>query len=615
MPSANRGSVINLDRFKGVDFRTADTQVSPARSPYAINMIAGENVFYPQKRNGYKRVVDFRFGYDPSVEGSANANGLHMYKYNGSRYIIAHFATRLYSYKIGGEGDPLLIYSGMADSASSSFVMDKKLYLLDGAEYYCYDGVQIRRVSELAFVPTTSITCKPSGGGVSFEAVNLLSPYRKNSFAADGTSKAFFLDTKGLDSAVVTAVVDNLFLTEGAGFTVDRAAGVVNFNTAPAKFAGADNVVITFARTVAGYGDRIKKCRICGVYGGNNDSRVFLSGNPDYPNMDFSSGLYDPTYFPDLGYTKIGSDNSPIVGYQKQFGSQLIIKGTSSQDAVVYLRNFALDDEGRAFFPVTQGISGVGCIAPNSISTLEDLPLFLTADGVYSIMGTNVSLEKTMQNRSAFVDGRLLLEPNLQGAVSTVFEGKYYLCLNDRCYVADSRQKNYDQSGDVQYEWYYWENIPAKRFLPDTDRLYFATNDGRLMRFYQSNEVAIFNDDGAPIRAVWRTPYINLGALHHEKIIKKIGVVLQPFIKSSCLISYMTDRSPMQSVFTTTVDIFEFNDIDFNRFSFNTFSSPSVCKVKINQSRVILVSIELSSDKKNEGFGIYAITAEVEGKI
>lgn len=96
------------------------------------------------------------------------------------------------------------------------------------------------------------------GGGTAYQAVNLLTGRRKNSFRGDGASKEYHLDAAGLDDSAVTAEVDGEPTT---AFAVDRQTGVVTFTTAPAAPGGGDdNVVITFAKTAAGYADRIAGC-------------------------------------------------------------------------------------------------------------------------------------------------------------------------------------------------------------------------------------------------------------------------------------------------------------------------------------------------------------------
>ena len=106
----------------------------------------------------------------------------------------------------------------------------------------------------------------------------------------------------------------------------------------------------------AGHADKINKCRFAGLYGGKNDTRVFLSGNPDEPDCDWQSGLYDPTYFPDTGYTRMGTDASAIVGYLKQYESQVVVKSGGAQEATSYLRTYMMADDGSALYPLPQGV-------------------------------------------------------------------------------------------------------------------------------------------------------------------------------------------------------------------------------------------------------------------
>lgn len=108
-----------------------------------------------------------------------------------------------------------------------------------------------------------------------------------------------------------------------------------------------------------------------------NDTRVFLSGNPDEPDCDWQSGLYDPTYFPDTGYTRMGTDASVIVGYLKQYESQVVVKSGGAQEATSYLRTYMMADDGSALYPLKQGAQGEGAISSRCFAVLNDLPLYL----------------------------------------------------------------------------------------------------------------------------------------------------------------------------------------------------------------------------------------------
>ena len=122
-----------------------------------------------------------------------------------------------------------------------------------------------------------------------------MTPKRINTFIGDGTATQFKVDATDLDATAVTAEVNGSAVTVSA---VNRSTGLVTLAAAPANGNGLANVSIAFAKTVSGHADKINKCRFAGLYGGKNDTRVFLSGNPDEPDCDWQSGLYDPTYFP-----------------------------------------------------------------------------------------------------------------------------------------------------------------------------------------------------------------------------------------------------------------------------------------------------------------------------
>ncbi|MGI6150780.1 MAG: hypothetical protein ACOYIR_02350 [Christensenellales bacterium] len=242
--------------FRGVDFSTDPTQVDPRRSPAALNLISDLSGF-PEKRPGWRTIATFPEG----------INGLYYAVLkSGTGYFLVHAGNALYRYVEGKE--PECLADGLADEKSTGFVHAGRLFLLDGRNYSVLieneDGLSLLPVSDIAFVPTTTIAMSPAGEGTAFEDVNLLTPWRKNSFAGTEGEKVYQLDTTGLDDAPATATVNGSLMEEGAGFTVDREKGKVTFTTAPGvspNGAGVDNVVITFSKTVPGYADKINRCR------------------------------------------------------------------------------------------------------------------------------------------------------------------------------------------------------------------------------------------------------------------------------------------------------------------------------------------------------------------
>lgn len=581
---------LTAETFGGADFSTHPTKVALSRSPDMKNMQAGERHFLV-KRTGYKRVC---------TPGAA-VYGLFALP-GDTGEALCHSGDTLYL--LGRDGALTALVQGAATRPSAAFHMGGKLYLLDGAVYRVIaknaaGAWQARAVSEIAFVPTTTIAAPPGGGGTPFEAVNLLSARRINTFVGDGAATQFTLDARDIDDAPVTATVDGAAMTVTA---IDRAAGVVTLAAAPKSGAGLANVTITFSKTVPGYAEKIGKCRIAGLYGGKNDTRVFLSGNPDEPATDWQSGLYDPTYFPDTGFTKIGTDASPIMGYVKQFESQLVIKAGGTQEASQYLRGFLMAEDGTALYPLKQGAQGVGAVSARCFGSLGDVPLFLSRDGVMGVYGTAVAEQRLLRGLSRAVDARLTREDGLENACGISFEDKYYLAVNGRCYVADGRIFGEDGAP----AWYYWDNLPATCFAVLAQALYFGTADGRVLRLCRADEKDAYYDDEAAIDAYWCTPELALGAWSRYKNVRAFYPLLMSYARSGARVEYLADGNA-ETVMTGNLDLFAWDALDFGRFSFRCIPGASPFYVRKKLRRVSTVQLRVGNDRPGEPFGLLAL--------
>ena len=572
---------ITIDRFLGVDFANAETEVDTRRSPWAPNMVA-DKAGYPEKRPGYTCLQ--------SYPGPVHGMGF----FQGN--MLVHAGTKLYG------PEKTILYSDMAERRSAFFHWEDKLYILDGSQYLVYDGVQAKEVD--GFIPTTVIGREPSGGGTLFEAVNLLQPKRINSFVSDGTATEFLLDSMGIDTAEVTVWVDGEEKSEGEDYTVDREAGKVFFTQAPADSAGLDSVTIRFSKTVTGYRERICKCTIAGSFGLGNDSRVFLTGNPEYPNTDWQSGLYDPTYFPDTGYTRLGSENTAIMGYLKQYDSMIVVKEQMDDETGLFIRSAELTENSEAIFPVKEGIAGMGAVSPYAFGTLAGDPVFLSPGGVYGLDTNAVTQQRSVQLRSFFINPRLTRESSLGEAVGAVWGQFYVVCVNGHAYVANGSQTNENPMGGRGYEWYYWIDIPARVLREHDGKLYFGTDDGKVMVF--SGEYA---DDGQAIEAIWTTPLLDGGNFMREKTIsrKGTGILAKPYARSSGEIFFSTEKSLMQVTRQYTMDLMDFDDVDFNRFSFTMQDNPRVQISPKKFRKVLQFQMGVRNCVAGEGFGVLAM--------
>lgn len=138
--------------FRGVDFTSDPAQVSPYRFSYSVNMWKDY-----ESQNGI--AVETFPGYRRLATAGGNMNGIHKF---GNK-IYCHIDGKLYllDEKLDGDGKFEGNFftqkaEGLADNNSTSFVWGDMLYILDGEDYWVFDGDKLSKVSEKAYTPTVT---------------------------------------------------------------------------------------------------------------------------------------------------------------------------------------------------------------------------------------------------------------------------------------------------------------------------------------------------------------------------------------------------------------------------------------------------------------------------
>lgn len=205
--------------------------------------------------------------------------------------------------------------------------------------------------------------------------------------------------------------------------------------------------------------DAINGCTLFDIF----DERVFLTGNPKFPNTIFfsargSTGYVDPTYFGVLNWMDCGMSNEPITAMIHNANNLIVFKGDTIQDSVISL--YTPYQTGIDIIPKTyirsDGLAGTGCLG--LACNLRDDIVFLSRKGLEGVDRQTVNTERSIGHRSTLIDARLLTE-DLREA--TFCEWKDYLVVmfpSGNVYMADTRQISSVNSSS-QYEWYVLKDV------------------------------------------------------------------------------------------------------------------------------------------------------------
>lgn len=455
----------------------------------------------------------------------------------------------------------------LTDTRSQVFLQGGKMYWIGAGDFLVYgswnggESYELRRVydNEDTYIPKTTINIGYSGNDArsALDAVNYMTGWRRNGMTglsaevSEYTPTAeYYLDTTIDAGTIVTvrtlgspsyeyrndptsATPNHLKLVLADGTLQYGSYGVIDYEKGSISYtgtqltpvpnatygfdvpgmekAGGDDVAeVYFYHKEDGYSDRIASCRFGVLFGtsGNTD-RLFLAGNPDFPNVDFYSAMDDYTYFEDVNTVSMGSDGYAILGYARLADNTLaIFKEKSQSEASIFYRTSYYKefytaagalDEVLSIFPTTAGNIGETVISRHACADFGGDNLILSENGIFGIVLTDnvATATRYARERSLAINARLRREEKLSDAVAICYRGRYYLAVGGHCYVADARYRygtNEALDGAYQYEWWYLDNIPAHVWAELGGALWFGTEDGRLCRFDDGYTDRTFHD-------------------------------------------------------------------------------------------------------------------------
>lgn len=517
--------------FLGVDYNNP-LDVDGRHSPNMKNMILESN--YLKKRYGLKIKMHV---------DNAPIYGIWNYDVpSDSQFdeiFIIHCGNKLYevdkNFTIKSQ-----IMTGLAENDSFGMFLGDKLVILDGLRAIVYgkygNSYGAQYMDQVAYEPTTTIGLTPAGiGGTHYESVNAMTQYRINEFLADGSSTEYHTDSYAISATSGDTKVWIMNNETGAWDLQDPSTYTVNtnnlitFNSAPPApvVVGRDNVRIRFKSTTADQRNLINKCRFCAPFGyqGNNQ-RLFFSGNPEQPNVDWHSDLVasqpDPTYIPDDSFAVIGSQ--PIIGYLRlSDGTLAILKHLTDTDCSIYYRTSNASGQ-YDIFPLLSGTKNVGCLSNYTCCNVENHAMFLGELGVFEAVTSSASstLERYADNKSYYINKKLLLENNLESAKAISIGSKYYLFINDKMFIADTSKSTLPKNGNVyQYEWFPCEwNTVVESVLRWNNQLVIGDDNGNIKMFGNDYVDEISEEYSEPVKSYFETVPIDFTTTSYNRATK-----------------------------------------------------------------------------------------------
>lgn len=243
--------------------------------------------------------------------------------------------------------------------------------------------------------------------------------------------------------------------------------------------------------------------------------RLFLSGNPDYPNLDIHSNetgieeenWKDYTYFGDMSYRNFGTDAQKITGYGiLNNGYMAVFKETShSLEPNLYIRRSEItaDSNGNYVesFPITLSGISVGSDTVGQVINYGNDLLINAPKGIYKINTSTSTATQTYEALEMSYYIRDNLSEDISESCSIIFQGKLYITRKDykgdtRVYVADQDRYSYIDNVRV-YEWWVLDGIKATKFYIFNNELYFTDAEKGLCKlteqYYDSYSYVIDN--------------------------------------------------------------------------------------------------------------------------
>ena len=335
--------------------------------------------------------------------------------------------------------------------------------------------------------------------------------------------------------------------------------------------------------------------------------------------MDFWCQANNPFYFPDLDYMTVGEGKCEVIGYSILEGQLATHIYPSFDGRSIILRDYKIDEDDRATFPIIGVMQGEEAIAPRSFVYMETEPLFITKRGVYAITPADIDGRKYTQNRSFYINKALIADSRLANAECAKFRQYYVISLGDKLYLLDTSQKSYQKGEPLstfQYECYMWTGINANVLWEKDGVLYFGDKDGNVCYFESDKESSFSYEDysvdgNKAIEAYWTFPDFDGSLFWRNKTIRTVALQLAPFKQNKVVleknINGVWDKL---KEWAAKISFFSWDEMDWSEFTWSGNPTYRTVTAKVKIKKFDKVGFRISCKDIDKSFGLYGFSVE-----
>lgn len=492
---------------------------------------------------------------------------------------------------------------GLTDAENayvSIFDFGGDIYIMSAGNIAVYENGVF--VAKEAYVPLVIAGAAPAGGGTTMEPINRLTRLRRITYSADGTSTAYVLPPEAVEVTGVS--IDGMDYAVGAMGSFSAENQTFTFLQAPVK--GVGNVEITYgADPVASAKSRMEiiRCRLHESYNGSTDTRLFAAGNGTnmcYYTGPTMSGEATALYFPALNEVKVDMSASEITGMNRHYSKLMIFK----QDEVFTISYEAVtltDGTTTAGFYLRPMNNEFGNNAIGQVQTVNNYPRSLCKGGVYEWRVTS-SYYKDERYAVRVSDnvGRTLQEADLIKAVTCDdgIQKTYYVFLNDS--EGTVLVNRYDMGKEgvwCIYKGKGFRNVRRCVLFGQTVVLFHDTGAFSLAENVHVDAAEDPTGEPEPIPAVWESGNMSFGADFRRKYSSYIYLNLKPMAATNVTVTAETDRRGDYLEKNVKLDVFDWANVNFRAWCFNTNSRPSIHRVRLKVKKFVYYKLILKIEE------------------